>query len=144
VTGAPGRAFADMPLVLKGATSFFAVFGAGSLLVALAPGVEHRVAGESLDRAAFFASGHGVVALAMGAWLAGAAAGLLRRARWGCWAAVGAWLPLLAAEAFVAETPRFALHVALALVWGGAAAAYLFRTPEAVAFLRGAGHGEAG
>ena len=75
-------AFADMPLTLKGITSFFAVFGGGSLLLALVPGLEHTVGGRTLDQTQLFASGHGAFAVVMGAWLALAAFGLLRRAAW--------------------------------------------------------------
>ncbi|HKJ23703.1 MAG TPA: hypothetical protein VKB65_02695 [Myxococcota bacterium] len=133
------RAFDDMPLALKGLTSFFVVFGAGSLLLPLVPGVEQRVAGRALDPAEFFASGHGVFALVMGAWLVAAAAGLLARARWACWAAVLAWALFVPAEAVLAEAPRVATQAALAAAWALGVGAYLFRTRGARAFFRSTG-----
>lgn len=127
-------AFADMPLTLKGITSFFAVYGLGSVLLALAPGVEHTVAGQTLDQAGFFASGHGVFALVMGAWLSAAAFGLLGRAGWARWAAIAAWALFVPAEQALAESPRVALQAALACVWALGVGAYLFRTRGSVGF----------
>ena len=89
-------AFAEMPLVLKGVASFFAVFGAASLVLPLVPGVEHRVAGASLGAGELWRSGLGPQALALGAWLVGCAWGLLRRAAW-AWVGVALAFPLLAA-----------------------------------------------
>jgi hypothetical protein len=129
-------AFAAMPRVLMGLVSFFAVFGAGSVLLALAPGVEHRVAGATLGQAGFFASGHGVFALVFGAWLAASALGMLRRASWGRWGAVAAWAFFVPAEAALAEAPRVALQAGLAAVWAAAVAAYLFRAPGPAAYFR--------
>jgi hypothetical protein len=132
-------AFSDMPLVLRGITSFFAVFGVGSLLLPLAPGVEQRVAGRTLARAEFFASGHGVFALVMGAWLTAAAAGLLARAGWARWATVAAWALLVPAEAMLAESPHVATQAAVAAAWALGVGAYLFRTRGARAFFGSAG-----
>jgi hypothetical protein len=123
-----------MPLVLQGITSFFAVFGAGSLLLPLVPGVEQRVAGRALSQAELFASGHGVFGLVMGAWLTVCALGLLARASWARWATAGAWALLVPAEAVLADAPRVGLQAALALAWAAGVAAYLFRTRGARAF----------
>ena len=127
-------AFSDMPLVLKGITSFFVVYGLGSLILALAPGVGQRVAGVELSQAEFFAAGHGAFALVMGAWLTGSALGLLRRARWGCWGTILAYALFVPAEPFFAEPPRVAFQAILALVWAVGAWAYLFRSRGAVDF----------
>ncbi|NNL67140.1 MAG: hypothetical protein HKP30_12915 [Myxococcales bacterium] len=134
--GGLAAAFAEMPLTLKGVTSFFAVFGVGSVLLPLLPGIEHRVGGARLASAALWQSGFGVYALAMGLWLSLCAFGLLRRAGWACWGAIGACLPFLLAEPLLAETPRVALRAAIAVAWGAAAWAYLFRTRGATAYFR--------
>jgi len=131
------RAFADMPLLLKGITSFFLVFGVGSLLLPLAPGVEQRVAGRTLARAEFFAAGYGHFALVMGAWLTSAALGLLRRSAWGCWGVVLAWALFVPAEQSLAAAPRLGLQAILAVAWAAGAWAYLFRTRGAAAFFAG-------
>lgn len=130
----PALAFADMPLVLKGITSFFAVFGVGSLLLPLAPWMEQRVAGRALARTEFFASGHGVFALVMGAWLTATAFGLLARAGWARWATIAAWALFVPAEAWLAEPPHVAIQTVLAAAWALGAGAYLFRTRGARAF----------
>ena len=127
-------AFSDMPLTLKGITSFFAVYGVGSVLLALAPGVEHTVAGRSFDQAAFFDSGHGVFALLMGGWLAAAAFGLLQRAGWARWATIAAWALFVPAEQALAESPRVAVQSGLACAWALGVGAYLFQTRGAVGF----------
>jgi hypothetical protein len=124
-----------MPLVLKGVTSFFAVFGAGSLVLALVPGVDHRVAGESLGPDGLWRSGLGPSALVLGAWLVACAWGLLRRAAWAC-IGVALACPLLAATelAFAPAGPSTAsagLQAALAIGWAIGASAYLFRGPGA-------------
>jgi len=129
-------AFADMPLTLKGITSFFAVFGVGSLLLPLVPGIEQRVAGRTLGQAEFFASGHGPFALVMGTWLLVSAAGLLCRAGWSRWACVAAWALFVPAEAALAETPRVATQAALAMAWAAGVGAYLFGTRGARDFFR--------
>ena len=125
-------AFAEMPLVLRGITSFFAVYGVGSLILALAPGVGHRVGGVELSQAEFFAAGHGAFALAMGAWLTGSALGLLRRARWGCWGTILAYALFVPAEPFLTESPRVAIQATLTLVWAAGTWAYLFRSRGAL------------
>jgi len=139
VSGRLARGFADMPLALKGLTSFFLVFGAGSLLLPLVPGVEQRVAGRALGQAEFFASGHGAFALVMGAWLVTAAAGMLAREGRARWAAVLAWALFVPAEAALADSPRVATQAALAVAWALGVGAYLFRSRGARAFFRSAG-----
>ncbi len=124
----PGDAFAAMPLVLKGVTSFFAVFGAGSLLLLLAPGTEPVVAGEPLSRAEFWSRGFGPAALVLGLWLSVTAFGLLRRAAWARWAAVLTYLWFVPIELAVREEPRVLWQLALATGWAGGIGAYLFRT----------------
>jgi hypothetical protein len=119
-----------------GLVSFFAVFGVGSVLLALAPGVEHRVGGATLGQAEFFASGHGVFALGFGAWLAASALGMLRREAWGRWGAVAAWAFFVPAECMLAATPRVALQAGLAVAWAAAMAAYLFLAPGPAAYFR--------
>jgi len=131
------RAFADMPLLLKGVTSFFLVFGLGSLLLPLAPGVEQRVASSTLSRAEFFAAGYGDFALLLGAWLTASAFGLLRRSVWGCWGVVLAGALFVPAEHTLAATPRLGFQSILAVAWAAAAWAYLFHTRAAAAFFTG-------
>jgi len=75
----------------------------------------------------------------MGAWLTATAWGLLRRAGWARGAVAAAWLPLLVAEALLADAPRPAFQAALAAAWAAGAAAYLFRTRGAVAYFTGSG-----
>ena len=134
-SGGLPAAFSDMPLTLKGFTSFFVVFGAGSVLLALAPGVEHRVAGKTLTQAEFFAAGHGAFAVVLGAWLCATALGLLRRAAWGRWGMVAAW------GVFVVPAlgePGVALSVAVGLAWAAGTGAYLFRARGPVAYFAAA------
>ena len=126
---AAGESFADMPLLLKGITSFFLVFGAGSMLLSLAPGLEHRVGGETLTRAELWESGLGPLALLLGAWLVVSAAGLLRRAAFGRVGACLAWLP------FVLLGP--AGQAAPAALWAVGTGLYLFRTRGAARFFAG-------
>jgi hypothetical protein len=144
-------AFAEMPLVLKGVTSFFAVFGAGSLVLSLAPGIEHRVAGETLGPGGLWRSGLGPSALVLGLWLLACAWGLLQRSAWSCWGVVLAGALLVAAERAVAAagapgasaSPGPALQAALAAAWAIAAWVYLFRTRGARRFFRPPPHGAA-
>jgi len=130
-------AFADMPLLLKGITSFFLVFGLGSLLLPLAPGIEQHVAGSTLARADFFAAGYGRLAVGMGVWLTASAFGLLRRSVWGCWGVVLACALFVPAEHTLATAPRLGLQSTLAVAWAAAAWAYLFHTRGAAAFFAG-------
>lgn len=134
--GELGAAFSEMPLTLKGVTSFFAVFGVGSLLLPLLPGIEHRVGGAGLSSAELWRSGFALYAVGMGAWLSLSAFGLLRRAGWACLAVIGACVPFVLAEPLFADAPRVALHGGIALAWAAAAWAYLFRTRGAAAYFR--------
>jgi len=133
-------AFAEMPLVLKGVTSFFAVFGAASLALSLAPGVEHRVAGENLGPGALWRSGLGPSALALGVWLLACAWGLLRRSIWACWGVVLAYGLLAATELACAPAGPAAasasLQAVLTAAWAIAAFAYLFRSRGARGYFR--------
>ena len=129
-------AFAEMPLTLKGVTSYFAVFGVGSALLPLLPGLQHHVGDAQLGSAELWRSGFGVYAFGMGLWLSLCAFGLLRRAGWACWGAIGACLPFLLAELVLVEAPRVALRAAIAVAWGAAAWAYLFRTRGAAVYFR--------
>jgi len=129
-------AFAEMPLVLKGVTSFFGAFGAVSLLLCLAPGMEHRVAGARLTTGELWESGLGPAALVLGLWLLACALGLLRRAALAGWGVVLAY-PVLAGVELGAGSPADpARQALLATAWALAAWAYLFRTRGARAFLR--------
>ena len=131
------RSFADMPLVLKGVTSFFLVFGLGSIVLALVPGIEHRVAGSALSAGELWRSGHGPFALAMGLWLVVAALGLLRRASWAGALVMAAYVPFVIAEATLSGSPRLARQALLALAWAASAAVYLRGTRAAVTFFSG-------
>jgi hypothetical protein len=133
-------AFADMPLVLKGVTSFFLLFGAGSLALPLVPGVEHRVAGASLGPDGLWRSGLGPAALVLGTWLVACAWGLLRRSSRAGLGVVLAY-PLLAATELAAApagpgAASVGLQAALASAWAVAAFAYLFRAPGARRYFR--------
>jgi len=132
---ASSDAFAAMPLVLKGITSFFVVYGVGSVALALIPGIEHRVAGQTFSQAEFFAAGHGGFALAMGGWLTASAFGLLRRATWGTLGTLLAYGLFVPAEYALAEEPRVGVQAGLAVLWAFGIAAYLFRARGAVAYL---------
>jgi hypothetical protein len=133
--GAAREAFAAMPRTLLGAVSWFAVFGAGSVLLAVLPRAKHAVDGEALSAAAFWSAGLGPAALVVGLWLAATAWGLLRRAPWSRWTAVLAYAVLAAAQVAVdggAGAPR---QAGLAAAWALAAWLYLFRSRGAVAYL---------
>ncbi len=129
-------AFAEMPLVLKGLTSFFMAFGASSVLLCLAPGVEHRMPGVRLTRGELWESGLGAAALVLGLWLLACAVGLLRRSALAGWGVVLAY-PLLAGVELAADGPADpARQAPLAAAWALASWAYLFRTRGAREFLR--------
>ncbi len=127
-------AFAAMPLTLKGTTSFFVVFGVGSLVVAALPGLEHRVGGETLGQGELFASGYGAFAIGTGLTLGLAAAGLLRRARWAIPLTAAAYIPLALGDAWFAAEPRILWQSACALAWALGSGAYLLGTRGSQAY----------
>jgi len=133
------RAFADMPIVLQGAVSWFAVFGAGSVVLPLLPRASHAVDGRAVPAEAFWSAGLGPAALVMGVWLLATAGGLLRRASWARFTAVAAWAVLAGATAAV-DGPGAGLRQAgWAAAWALAAWLYLFRSRGAVAWFGGGG-----